>query len=713
MGWKDAPLVGKAAWEDAPLVEEKQNMLGVPAAIGKYSPPIPKDDTSSFIDKMIGAGETALTLGSSVFGGPYGQLVGLSAALRSGKMGTQEANRIADKVAQEAVAANTYAPRTEKGKEYVEGIATKLSDLIPIVGLPGETAAAVRGAKYAIPAVSEAKQAGTAKAAQVLREKMVDPEVARLARIAQDRGIPLRPDQLSKSKLAKATGTFFERDVPGAGGKSDARSTAFTKAWIDEIGGDSSSGKITGDVFDAAKTGAGERIGEIYSSTKLPDASGLLKRGEKLLHEARYSEQAERLVKTTLEDLRALVKDGGIDGAEFQKWNSSVLEKLRDRSLTNTGELSKLQKAAFAEFEKHVPAELRPDLNKARYQYALASRIEPAVAKAQNFAGELSPADVNQAVFRGRDAKRYIAKGKGGAPADLAAIGKTFVEEPGIKTSVAERYMLYRGLAALSPFGAGFLATGGSPAGAAAVGSGIYGLANLYNRLGPKVTRALTKAGETPPELPPAGFNPTLGWGAYASAVAPDAPRPGPLGDLVPDWTTTPGAGSQRPQGISARGLFPAIDEPPLVPDLSLTDYKPAPMSGMPGVRFSKEPVLEGMVPEWTTSQGFAPRQSGIDAAGLFKALGDERVGTSRLKGRPQMPMASGLLGVDDTAIAGQKWVDAAEGAPARMREAPMAVGGIELSRLINMPKSAKRTKLLKEFKERYPQAAEYIDQNM
>ena len=107
-----------------------------------------------------------------------------------------------------------------------------------------------------------------------------------------------------------------------------------------------------------------------------------------------------------------------------------------------------------------------------------------------------------------------------------------------------------------------------------------------------------------------------------------------------------------------------------------------------------------------------------------MKALGDERVGTSRLKGRPQMPAVEGLPGLADVAIAGKggvwqyakPWVDAeVKVGPeqSRLAVAPMAVGGIELSRLINMPKSAKRTKLLNDFKKRYPQAAEYIDQNM
>ena len=88
------------------------------------------------------------------------------------------------------------------------------------------------------------------------------------------------------------------------------------------------------------------------------------------------------------------------------------------------------------------------------------------------------------------------------------------------------------------------------------------------------------------------------------------------------------------------------------------------------------------------------------------------------------MPVVPGLPGVADTLIAGKggvwqygnPWVDAKVSVgpeQSRLAAAPMAVGGIELSRLINMPKGANRTKLLNKFKTRYPEAAAYIDENI
>jgi hypothetical protein len=63
---------------------------------------------------------------------------------------------------------------------------------------------------------------------------------------------------------------------------------------------------------------------------------------------------------------------------------------------------------------------------------------------------------------------------------------------------------------------------------------------------------------------------------------------------------------------------------------------------------------LGDLTPNWQTSLGAAgPRPEGIDARGLFPALGDPRVGESRLTGRPQMPVQPGLPGLSNVAVSG------------------------------------------------------------
>jgi hypothetical protein len=173
-----------------------------------------------------------------------------------------------------------------------------------------------------------------------------------------------------------------------------------------------------------------------------------------------------------------------------------------------------------------------------------------------------------------------------------------------------------------------------------------------FKAIAARMLNKISGQGVKPTEVPipkKAPFNPSLGYGLDTSPVPSGAAKPNPLGDLTPDWETSLGAGTPKPPSMDASGLFPAI--------------------------------------------------------------GDERVGTIRLKSRPQMPIQSGLLGVDDVAVSGRNWTDAAPGAIGRVSAAPMAVGGIELSKIVNMPKSSHRTRLLNDFKKRYPNAAQYIDE--
>jgi hypothetical protein len=220
-----------------------------------------------------------------------------------------------------------------------------------------------------------------------------------------------------------------------------------------------------------------------------------------------------------------------------------------------------------------------------------------------------------------------------------------------------------------------------------------------------------------------AEFNPLLAYGVSDSPAIPKPAAVNPLGDTIPDWATSLGAtGGRRAQGVDAKGMYPAVGEPPLVPpSMRTVDYAPKPLSSMPDVSFVKEPALQGLLRDWTTSPGATPpKQTGglLDAGPMYRALGEEVVPNSRLKGRPQMPVVPGLPGVGDTIITGRAkngpWADAASPPTpqSRLAAAPMASGGIELSKLINMPKSGQRTKLLNEFKKRYPEAAKYIEEN-
>jgi hypothetical protein len=119
----------------------------------------PKTSKSrSIVDSILGAGETALTVGTAATGGLFGTIGGaISGAreeIKAGRFGTPAAARAISERAAAGAQQYTYAPRTEAGQENVEQIGA-LSQLLPPV-LPGALPAGMLGqsVRQAAPIVS-------------------------------------------------------------------------------------------------------------------------------------------------------------------------------------------------------------------------------------------------------------------------------------------------------------------------------------------------------------------------------------------------------------------------------------------------------------------------------------------------------------------------------------------------------------------------------
>lgn len=178
---------------------------------------------TSIGEALVGAGETALALGSGATGGAAGMvggtIKGIIDELRSGKFGTQEAADRIEKMAMDASGSLTYAPRTESGQSQVRAVGETLAPLAALGPMAGELAAIAQGAKAVAPiargaasgAVSKAKGLMTAAddvadrsmgAAEVAASTMRGEKAAalpvpvKLTKGAQDRN----PDQLAFEK---------------------------------------------------------------------------------------------------------------------------------------------------------------------------------------------------------------------------------------------------------------------------------------------------------------------------------------------------------------------------------------------------------------------------------------------------------------------------------------------------------------------------------
>ena len=127
----------------------------------------PAPQQPSVMDQIVGAGETALTLGTGAVGGTLGTLAGtlqgLSQQILSGQFGTPEAVRAVEKAAAAGAQALTYQPRTQVGQEQVQAVGQVLANVLPPV-LPAIAApgAVLQAARTAAPTVGAARQIASA-----------------------------------------------------------------------------------------------------------------------------------------------------------------------------------------------------------------------------------------------------------------------------------------------------------------------------------------------------------------------------------------------------------------------------------------------------------------------------------------------------------------------------------------------------------------------
>jgi hypothetical protein len=106
--------------------------------------------------QIVGAGETALALGTGATGGSIGMiggtLKGLAEQLLSGNFGTREAADAVERAATEGAQALTYAPRTQAGQEQTQAAGEALAPLAAIAPMTAELGAIAQGTRAAAPA---------------------------------------------------------------------------------------------------------------------------------------------------------------------------------------------------------------------------------------------------------------------------------------------------------------------------------------------------------------------------------------------------------------------------------------------------------------------------------------------------------------------------------------------------------------------------------
>lgn len=134
-------------------------------------------------EKVVGAGETALTLATGATGGTVGMiggtLKGLAEQILSGQFGTPQAANLVEQEAMKGAQALTYAPRTQAGQEMAAATGEALQQVIPATPLTAELGALAAGARAARPAVAATAQraaapvqAAVTKAAETVKQAL-------------------------------------------------------------------------------------------------------------------------------------------------------------------------------------------------------------------------------------------------------------------------------------------------------------------------------------------------------------------------------------------------------------------------------------------------------------------------------------------------------------------------------------------------------------
>lgn len=289
-------------------------------------------------EKIVGAGETALTLATGATGGAVGMiggtLKGLAEQILSGKFGTQEAAKLVEQEAMKGAQALTYMPRTEAGQEMAretgQFLAETIPPVIPVVGPPGAVMSGIRAAQ---PAVATA----TRQAATTARQAAA-PVVQAVKETAQT----------AASKAKQAVGLEAPpRATPGTPGSAGAMGVdiATQRAMkAEEL-------PVPIKLTEGQKTRQFEDVRFERETAKLPEV------GEPLRE--RFAQQNQQL----RQNLDAFIDMTGAQAgeSEFRRATGmAVNEALRSRAARDKAKIRVLYKEAEKAGELASPANLSP-----------------------------------------------------------------------------------------------------------------------------------------------------------------------------------------------------------------------------------------------------------------------------------------------------------------------------------------------------------------
>lgn len=159
-------------------------------------------------DEIVGAGETALALGTGATSGALGMiggtLKGLAEQLLSGQFGTQQAADAVEQAATQGAESLTYSPRTEAGQEMTQAAGEALVPLAAVAPMTAELGAIAQGARAAAPLARAAAGKVSAPITQGAKRitEAVRPATAEAQTGARSGGAAATPEDMRRTEIA-------------------------------------------------------------------------------------------------------------------------------------------------------------------------------------------------------------------------------------------------------------------------------------------------------------------------------------------------------------------------------------------------------------------------------------------------------------------------------------------------------------------------------
>jgi hypothetical protein len=183
----------KGSPEEGEFADPEASLFG-----GRDDVPAPAPARNKVLDEILGAGETALTLGTGAAASLVGMPYGLYKGVTSGKYLEGKAADIAGKEAAAFMERNTYQPRTESGRENLAAIA-KIADQMKLAPTPG-------GAAMASLARPTAVRAQTERLGMAAEKKLEGPVTRTLERGGKAADL-LKSFETQPSRAVRPTGS--------------------------------------------------------------------------------------------------------------------------------------------------------------------------------------------------------------------------------------------------------------------------------------------------------------------------------------------------------------------------------------------------------------------------------------------------------------------------------------------------------------------------